>query len=336
MKARLILCMLAGAVALSAAAQQTTNGFTAIGQNGQEKAFLLENFPRLTFHTSGNTTTFTVKDTKNTTMSDVKTCVFGEVTASLPLDIVLQENEDAQYYDRFAQDYNGVTVITATLNRQFANGKWATLCLPFDVKKGMMLSQSLYGRVFEFKYAELTDAVIVAHFSVAQSIEAGKGYIVNANAKLAAKTSFVFPNVTINTSADNGDIETLQGYNDGSGRGNIYLAGTLRTGILYGSIYLGLKNNVIYYPNSTTGTVVRAYRGFFLNGIGGTIEDGDDEEPLVPQRVRMVVEGEPMGELEIAGGDMAETGNTEKVLENGVLYILRNGVRYDAQGKRID
>ena len=60
------------------------------------------------------------------------------------------------------------------------------------------------------------------YFATAQSIEAGKGYIVNANAKLALKTSFVFPNVTINTDSDTGDI-TATCYNDGTD--NLYLVG---------------------------------------------------------------------------------------------------------------
>lgn len=339
MKQKALLFLLFAGMALSLSAQQSRTGFVAMGRNGGQQNFLLENYPRLTFQTSGEATTFTVKDLRSNTMSGVKTCIFGEVTASLPLDIVLQENEDAQYYDRFAGDYNGVTVKTATLNRQFTNGKWATLCLPFDLKKGQMMSLGMYGRVFEFRYAETTDATLVTYFAVAQSVEAGKGYIVNANARLAQKNSFVFANVTIDTSADNGDIATLQGYNDGSGRSLISLVGTLRTGILQGSMFLGMKDNKLYYPNSATGTAVRAYRGFFSSGTA--IEDGGEEEPLAPQRVRIVVEGEPMGELEIVNGELFHAGGDDrapirKFVDNGVLYIERNGVRYDAQGKIID
>ena len=276
--------------------------------------------------------TFTEAGSKTKTLQAADGCD-STVTFTLRVlyhNITLQENEDAQYYDLFAEDYNGVTVKTATLNRQFTQGKWATLCLPFDLKKGQMMSLGLYGRVFEFRYAEMTDAVLVTHFAVAQSVEAGKGYIVNANAKLAQKTSFVFSNVTVNTDADNGDISWLQGYNDGSGRGNIYLAGTLRTGILRGSMFLGLKDNKLYYPNTTTGTAVRAYRGFFRNNLTGSEEEFD--APCV----RIVVDGEPMGELEIAGGDAVKADNAVKVIENGILYILRNGIRYDAQGKRVE
>ncbi len=252
--------------------------------------------------------------------------------------ITLQENESADYYTQFANDYNGQRVTTATLNRQFTQGKWATLCLPFNVNKAMMMSLGLYNRVFAFRYAQqLDDETIQVFFTPAQSIEAGKGYIVNPNAKLAAKTSFVFPSVTINTDSDNGDITALTGYNDGTGRGNLFLVGTLRTGILQGSTtgntYLGLKDNQLYYPNSTSGTLMRAYRAVFRSGT-----------PVNASRVRIIADGEPVSELQVVGtapsdwSDKSDPSYTSarKYIENGILYIERNGITYTAQGQRLD
>ena len=249
--------------------------------------------------------------------------------------IVLQENEISEYYDFFAEDYNGYTLTTATFNRQFTQGRWATLCLPFNVSKGMMMALGLNNRVYEFRYAETKGTEMTVYFAMAQSIVAGKGYIVNPNAKLAQKTSFVFPNVTINTDADNGDINTLTGYNDGSGRGSIYLVGSLRTGKLQGTtndnIYLGLKDNTIYYPNLNTGTSIRAYRGFCRS-----------EVPLNARRIRIVAEGVDNEELEVVNGELQEDlyiqdiRDVRKYISNGVLYIYRNGIRYTAQGQRFD
>ena len=255
----------------------------------------------------------------------------------LPSDIILQENESADYYTQFANDYNGRTVNTATLNRQFTQGKWATLCLPFNVNKAMMMSLGLYNRVFAFRYAQqLDDETIQVFFVPAQSIEAGKGYIVNPNAKLAAKTSFVFPNVTINTASDNGDITALTGYNDGTGRGNLFLVGTLRTGILQGSTagntYLGLKDNQLYYPNSTSGTPMRAYRAVFRSGT-----------PVNASRLRIIADGETVSELQVVGtapsdwSDKSDPSYTPavKYIHNGILYIERNGKTYTAQGAEL-
>ena len=273
--------------------------------------------------------TFTEAGTQTTTLKTVDGCD-SVVTFTLRVrypNIVLQENESGEYYDNFAEDYNGHTVNTATLNRRFTQGKWATLCLPFNVSKGMMMALGLNARVFEFRYAETVDNLTVIYFAVAQSIEAGKGYIVNANAKLAQKTSFVFPNVTIDTDADNEDITALTGYNDGSDRGSIYLVGTLRTGKLQGTtngnIYLGLKDNMLYYPNTVTGTNIRAYRGFFRS-----------EVPLNAQRIRIVAEGE---EFTIENGELIiENSSAVKYVDNGILYIRSNGKTYNAQGQRLD
>ena len=246
--------------------------------------------------------------------------------------VTLKENEAVDYYTLFAQDYNGQRVNTATLDRQFTQGKWATLCLPFNVNKAMMMSLGLYNRVFEFRYAQQSDDKTIQVFFVpAQSIEAGKGYIVNPNAKLAEKTSFVFPNVTIDTDSDNGDITALTGYNDGTNRGNLFLVGTLRTGILQGSTtgntYLGLRENKIYYPNITTGTSIRAYRGFFRSDV-----------PVNAQRVRIIAEGETVTGLEVMKGeeDLHEALPARKYIDNGILYIERNGITYTAQGQRLE
>ena len=114
----------------------------------------------------------------------------------------------------------------------------------------------------------------------------GKGYIVSANSKLAEKSSFIFQNVTIDMSVDEAsehNIVNQSGYNDASGRSILSLVGTLRTGLLQGTegdnVYLGLKNNQLYYPNTSEGTEIRAYRGFFRS-----------YEPLNMQRVSIVME----------------------------------------------
>lgn len=92
------------------------------------------------------------------------------------------------------------------------------------------------------------------YFATAQSIEAGKGYIVNANAKLALKTSFVFPNVTINTDSDTGDITALTCYNDGTD--NLYLVGCSERVCCRGRLtgMVALQVPMLLKPVSTSAT----------------------------------------------------------------------------------
>ena len=115
------------------------------------------------------------------------------------------------------------------------------------------------------------------------------------------------------------------------------MVGTLRTGILQGTTtgntYLGLKDNQLYYPNTTAGTFIRAYRGFFRSDI-----------PVNASRLRIIAEGEPVSELQVVGtapsdwSDKSDPSYTpaRKYLRNGLLFIERNGITYTAQGQRID
>ena len=258
------------------------------------------------------------------------------------LNLVLDEHaEDGdEFYDDFAARYNGETAKTVTLNRQFTQSRWATLCLPFEVSSGLMTGLNMRGRVYEFKHATGTATEgdkVVLYFAQAASLTAGKCYIVNANAKLAEKTQFVFPNVTINTAADKvsplnsiGQYNQLPGYSDGEG--TIQLVGTLRLGTLKGTesgnTYMGLKENKIYYPNTTSGSTVWAYRGIFRS-----------TTPLGAQRIRIVVEGEEgetVTELEVVNGELQQAGETRKFVQDGILYIEHDGVLYDATGRRVN
>ena len=269
--------------------------------------------------------------------SDALPAVTGDITYTAQynknLFIVLQEDRDADYYTAFSDKYNGERATTVTLNRQFSQGKWATLCLPFNVNTALISALGMSNRVYEFKYTKGSETEgLTLYFSQAKKIEAGKGYIVNANSTMAKKTSFVFPAVVINTEADINsgfDISNLEGYNS---QGTVYLVGTLRTGLLLGSQtgsrYMGLKDNKIYYPNTAQGTSVRAYRGIFRN---------TEDAPV--SRVRIVVEGEDgemVDELEVVNGEIEDTDTTRKVILNGILYIERNGELFDAQGKRLE
>ena len=269
--------------------------------------------------------------------SDALPAVTGDITYTAQynknLFIVLQEDKDADYYTAFSDKYNGERATTVTLNRQFSQGKWATLCLPFNVNTALISALGMSNRVYEFKYTKGSETEgLTLYFSQAKKIEAGKGYIVNANATMAKKTSFVFPAVVINTEADINsgfDISNLEGYNS---QGTVYLVGTLRTGLLLGSQtgsrYMGLKDNKIYYPNTAQGTSVRAYRGIFRN---------TEDAPV--SRVRIVVEGEDgemVDELEVVNGEIEDAATPKKVILNGILYIERNGELFDAQGKRLE
>ena len=250
--------------------------------------------------------------------------------------ITLEDNRENSFYNTFKTTYNGATGLIVTYARQFTAGRWSTLCLPFNVNKAMFSTLNFGSRIYEFKYATgNADDGVNLYFSIAKSIEAGKGYIVNADAKLAARTSFTFSGVTMDLSADNGaELNSVTAYdnltNGSSTQGNIELLGTLRKGTLKGTAadnrYMGLKDNKIYYPNIATGSTILAYRGIFRS-IDGTLN---------AERIRIIVDGEEKAELEVINGELQDVQETKKFIENGVLYIKRNGVIYDATGRKVE
>jgi hypothetical protein len=84
---------------------------------------------------------------------------------------------------------------------------------------------------------------------------------------------------------------------------------------------------MIYYPNSDPGqgNIILAYRGLFRSS-----------DPLYAERIRIIVDGEEKAELEIINGELQDVQETKKFIENGVLYIERNGIIYDATGRKVE
>ena len=262
------------------------------------------------------------------------------------------------YDNENADDYNAIktlgntslseierTYSTVTYHRSAAytsdngNARWYTLCLPFDVDQSQLTTAGLLRNVYEFRYATgSADAgdQVTFHFRTATSMIAGRGYLVKATGDMGP--DFTFTSVTLNTTADvdNGDVNDLKSTNYYKESGDIAIVGVLRNGTLSaaGKQVMGLANNKIWYPHSS-GNPMPAYRAYFYN---------PNASASVMPRVRIVVEGEGATELEVVDGELYDAhGNNadgdvrapRKYIRNGVLIIERNGVRYDAQGKRL-
>ncbi len=254
--------------------------------------------------------------------------------------ITLYDDRDNDYYNTLMTDTNGVKAIV-TYPRTFTAGRWATICLPFEVIPKDMSDNKMKGRVYSFSYADgsVGEGGINLYFTPAKKMQAGVPYIVNPNADMAAITSFRFAGkgdgVTIDLSKDIVEDLTADNAYDGlqglavKTQGTIGLIGTLRNGVLRGTAsdnrYMGLKNNHVYYPNVAIGSTIRAYRAIFYS-----------TENLNISQIRIVVDGEDMGALEVTGDGLQPVESVRKYIEDGVLYIERDGIVYNAQGQKVD
>ena len=263
----------------------------------------------------------------------------------------LYDDRDATYYNNIKalndQTYDVTYHRSVAYTSDNGNARWYTLCLPFDVDQSQLDINGLTGKVYEYRYAEGSadeNDHVTFHFRAVKSpnyMLAGQGYLVKATGDMGP--DFTFTDVTLNTSADvvNGNVDNLKNSNAYKESGDIAIVGVLRNGTLSndGRKVMGLANNKIWYPHSS-GNPMPAYRAYFYNP--------NASASSVMPRVRIVVEGEDTTELEVVDGELYDAGGynadgdgrgpsgvAKKYIRNGVLIIERNGVRYDAQGKRL-
>ncbi len=265
------------------------------------------------------------------------------ITAHFTRTLDLYDNrDDATYYNNI-KALNGQTY-DVTYHRSVAytsdngNARWYTLCLPFDVDQSQLDINGLTGKVYEYRYAEGSadeNDHVTFHFRAVKSpgyMHAGQGYLVKATGNMGP--DFTFTGVTLDTDKDtetNVNALKTNSANAYKESGDIAIVGVLRNGTLHavGKQVMGLANNKIWYPH-TNGNPMPAYRAYFYN---------PNASASVTPRVRIVVEGEGTTELEVVDGELISATEDScaprKYIRNGVLIIERNGVRYDAQGRKM-
>lgn len=207
--------------------------------------------------------------------------------------------------------WSNVTLNGRTL---YKDGNWNTLCLPFAMTAEQVTAQLAPSALMTLSSTSLDGNTLTMTFADATTIEAGKPYII----KWAAADDLVnpvFSGVTISNEVVN--IETTNADFKGNYAPVVYE--TVNKNVLF----LG-AGDMFYWPDGTEPTTVNAFRGYFeLKGI----EAGTGAPAL---RIVSNLNGEN-GATGIE--NLREEGKAVKFIENGVLYILRDGVRYDVMGK---
>jgi hypothetical protein len=234
--------------------------------------------------------------------------------------MALSDNETASYYSAYdaLADETGVNV---QLMRTFKSNTWSTVCLPFSIDLQESGNEAYDGAFFTFQGASGDYTGLTLYFVPAGSVEANTPYLYRS---ASGDVNPVFHNVTLSARA--------AGSAGATEIGNVRFQGTIEPATINDDVnhtLLVLNNNRIYYPNHN-GTHINAFRGYFL--VGG-LPAG------VQPRVRIVVEDQNATAIETIEMDEAavqESVEVRKYIENGILIIERNGVRYNAAGGVID
>ncbi len=208
------------------------------------------------------------------------------------------------------------TTTDVTINRTFIkNGYFNTICLPFDLATldGTPLAN---GELYELTESEEDGGYIDLTLSKVTSLTAGKPYLIKWNYGENITGPITFNDVTIKASAGTTVTNTI-----------VDFVGTIgRTTLTPGDeayLFLGAENT-LYYSASDDNTSMKGFRAYFI-----VKSSGKSALPhQAPARFVIAAPKTPTA-VENVQGEVQST----KVLENGQLYIIKNGVKYNAQGK---
>ena len=233
--------------------------------------------------------------------------------------------EGDAYYTTFSSKVTAGERLNIRYVRNFTAGVWATFSLPFGYSFNKEGNNTFKGQVYYLISAEYTKAdgyLTLNCMPNTTGIVANKPYVLIPDNDISNP---VFNNVALKSIGDGTySVSNMAGAGEDISFINTQVRGYLPRDkrVIY---FSGTSANKLYYSNESKDTKIRAFRGYFYLDI-----DTDDIHYL-PQRVRLVM---PNGETIEQTMDEVEgtAAETRKYMENGILVIERNGVKYDAQG----
>lgn len=230
----------------------------------------------------------------------------------------MELSDDANNNKAVLTELVDIPFTQVTINRAlYRDGYFSTLCLPFDLSEAQIAACELADfEIYSFGSADYDGSFLKLSIAEETSIEAGKPYLVRSTTNDAAITSLTFSNVTVTESVGQ-EVE-----HDG-----VKFIGTIgRTTLPHSADYLFLGGeNKLSWSASTDASSMKGFRAYFNVGTGAT------PAQHAPARL-VIIPKAPTGVEEISLEPMV---NSQKSIENGVLIIEKNGVRYNAQGQII-
>ena len=203
-------------------------------------------------------------------------------------------------------------IVDAKLIRSFdADGAWYTLCLPFSLSSDEITESFGQCELMKLDYSQKqSEDVLYIHFSTAVTLEAGVPYLFRPANDL---TPPVFKGVAV----DYQTSTTLAPADGLVSMTGIYAPAQVPDG----KWYLG-PNNTLYQPQGIVSS--RGFRAYF--SLSTSLPSNI--------RARVVMNNEMPTDVDDIQGNMDSV--PLKVLENGQVYILRGGHKYNLQGQVVE
>lgn len=242
--------------------------------------------------------------------------------------IVLNEN-DAAVQTQLADLVTGGEMHNVTIQRSIIAGCYNTICLPFDLSAEQIATGPLagYNLLQAFDGADVSGSgqnlLLNLYVVNTDHIEAGKPYLISFPSEHGDIVNPRFDGVTITANvpgSNAGGGVTFQGmfapvhidpYTEGRNEDNLFLG----------------ANNRIMWPNND-GTSMRGFRAYFI------VNRTSLPSTVAPRgtAARIVTRQNTPTDIETVTVPNTDV-ESRKVLIDGVLYIIRNGVKYNLSGQ---
>ena len=202
--------------------------------------------------------------------------------------------------------------------RTFAGGMYNTICLPFAVTSSKV--REIFGAGVVWKYlsgAELdeTESILELSFTDAPDIYPGTPYIIKP---LKNVVNPVFDGVEVTATSGSATTSCTKANFKGT-----FVSSSIPAG--EDNLFLG-QNNLLYF-NKSAATPIGGFRGWFV------LKDLGDGPHFI--KGARIVERENTA-TGIENVNQQPTANSQKLIENGMLIITRDGVRYNVMGVRVE
>ena len=215
-------------------------------------------------------------------------------------------------WDAFIAAYNGKT-INAVVERSFNSSQNHTLCLPFNLPTSWLGEESKAYQLNSIFANTTTELQLNA--SECNTIEAGKPYII-VPVKGGEYEHIIVSDVTVKEVAAGTNVATGDGYK-----------ATLKAVTTTGGQTNGSTE---YYVGANDGCLYNAVVDKL--GLRAIIELTTIEGQALPANVRARIA--QSDDTTTGFENITTTDKAVKVIENGQLIIIRDGVKYNAQGQR--
>jgi hypothetical protein len=240
-----------------------------------------------------------------------------------PTAAVIGDPNNASEVETFLTTYDGQTIDELIIDRPVLNNMYNTLCLPFDMNAAQIAASSLNGvEIREFTGASVEGTTL--NLSVGDPVNAvvaGRPYFVKYSAA-SQLDNLHFEDVTIN----NALLDNMAVTFDGVTFKGTFTPFVMPNGLNFqgGYLFLG-QNNQLFWPN--TPNPLKPFRAYFYVNVESSTPGNAPKYRGMPARI---VEGKNVA----TGVENAQSANqSTKVIVNGQLIIIKNDVRYNAQGQ---